>query len=295
MAELPTRIGSYDIERLLATGTMSDVYKGRTIHPQTKTPVYHAVKVLHKKIGRRLGWCSKFHSELKAIIKDEHLLEYKEVEYDSKYEYYFVADFLECKPVSRQSMRRERSHEILDCFIRILQALEKAHKKGYVHGNVKPTNVIVRRAEGGRAQAILSDWGITYAYEPGGFNTEKLMGVSAYMSPERVTEFVNNVEEKASKLTPAADTYSMGATIIEALSGSRPWGGCTSLEDLDKAKQTKKYVLLHVNYPVRHVSIQKLNDVLKKATSYDAAGRYASAAELGTALEGCKLAEEKKA
>jgi hypothetical protein len=43
------------------------------------------------------------------------------------------------------------------------------------------------------------------------------------------------------------------------------------------------------------VSIQKLNDVVKKALSYDAGSRYGSAAELASALEACKVAEEKKA
>jgi serine/threonine protein kinase len=295
MAELPTKIGSYDIERLLATGIMSDVYKGRTIHPQTKTPVYHAVKVLNPKIGKRIDWCAKFHSELKSIIKDEHLLEYKELEFDPKYNYYFVADFLECKPASRQSLRRERSHEILDCFIRILQALEKAHKKGYIHGNIKPTNVIVRRGEGGKAQAILSDWGLTYIYDAAGFPVEKFQAVAPYMSPERVNEFLNNVEYKQSKLTPASDTYALGATLIEALSGTRPFAGCGNAEELDKAKQSKKYLLLHVNFPVRHVNIQKLNEVVRKSVAYDAGSRYGSAGEFAQALEGCKLQEEKKA
>src|SRR5262245_32765463 len=83
MAEtkLPDKIGSYQIRRMLATGTMGDVYQGSTVDPRTKTPVYLAIKVLNPKTARRLDYLARFKSE----IKDDHLLEYKEVEYDSKF------------------------------------------------------------------------------------------------------------------------------------------------------------------------------------------------------------------
>lgn len=283
---IPTRIGGYDIRRLLATGTMGDVYQGTTIDPRTKTPVYHAVKVLNPKVAKRLEWCVRFKSE----IKDDHLMEYREVEYDSKYQYYFVSDYLEVKPASRQALRRERSHEILDCFVRILEGMEKAHKKKYIHGNIKTSNVLVRRAEGGRAQAILNDWGISYVWDPEYFTGAKFDAAVPYMSPERIREYVDGVDPKESKLTPAADTYSLTATLVETLSGTRPFSGAKSLEELDAFKRDKKYLLLHVNFPVRHVDIQKLNEAVRKGLSYDVAGRFGSAAEMASALSACKLA-----
>jgi len=291
MAEaLPSRIGGYDIRRLLGTGTMGDVYHGVVVNAQTKVQEFYAVKVLNTKVAKRLEWCVRFRSE----VKDPHLLEYKEIEFDSKYQYYFVADYLEVKAASRAAFRRERSKEILDSFAKVAGALDKAHKKKYIHGNIKTSNLLVRRAEGNVAQAILSDWGLTYVYDKEYFSGERFQSTFPYMSPERIQELVGGVDPKASKLTAAADTYSLTCVLIETLTGQRPFSGCAGLDDLDKAKREQKYLLLNLNFPVRHINIQKLNEIIRKGLQYEAGARFGSAAELAQALEGCKV-ESKKA
>ncbi len=289
--QLPPKIGNYDIRRLLASGTMGDVYQGSTIDPRTKTPVYFAIKVLNPKTATRLDYLARFKSE----IKDDHLQEYKEIEYDSKVQYYFVADYLEVKPISRGVLKRERSSDILDLFGKVCAGLEKAHKKNYIHGNIKTSNFLIRRAEEGVAQPILSDYGLAYVYDKDVFAGERFEQSFAYMSPEKVEELVAGVEPKASKLTAAADTYSLVAVLAEALSGSRPFAGARTPEELLAAKRDRKYLLLHVNSPVARVNVQKLNEVVRRGLSYDAGSRFASVGELASALAACKLAEAKTA
>lgn len=287
---LPSKIGTYDIRRMLATGTMGDVYQGSTIDPRTKTPVYFAIKVLNPKSAKRHDYLARFKSE----IKDDHLIEYKEIEYDSKFQYYFVSDYLEVKPVSRGSLKRERSPEILDVFAKVCASLDKAHKKGYIHGNIKTSNFLIRRAEEGVAQPILSDYGLCYVYDKDYFTGDRFESAFAYMSPEKIDELLAGVEPKASKLNAAADTYSLACVLVEALSGMRPFAGPRTPDEMKDAKRDRKYFLLHVNHPVCRVDIRRLNETIKRALSYDAGARYASAAEFGAALTACKVGGDVK-
>ena len=289
-AKLPAKIGTYEIRRHLASGIMGEVYQASTMDARTKTPVYLAIKVLNPKTALRLDYLPKFRND----VRDDAVLEFKEVEYDATYQYYFVSDFLEVKPISRQSLRREPSNVIMDIFSRICTAVEKAHKKGYVHGNIKTSNVLIRRGEEQAAMPIVSDFGIGYLYDKEVFSGEQFASTFPYMSPEKVGELVANVEPKNSKLTPAADVYSLTAVLVETLTGTRPFAGTSSVEELLQAKRDRKYLMLHVNYPVCRVNIQKLNEVIRKGLSFDAGSRFASATDLGSALAACKVAETKK-
>lgn len=287
MPSLPAKIGKYDVKRLLATGAMGDVYLAATVDERTRVPVHHAIKVLNPKSAKRLAWVTR----LRTDAKDDCLLDFREIDYDADREY-FVSDYLEVKPVSRAILKKERSSEILDLFARVAAGLDKGHRKNYVHGNVKTSNFLIRRGkdENNRESVhpILSDYGITYVPGPDLFGGDRLRSVAAYMSPERIDSLVAG-DAKNEGVTPASDVYSLGAVLAEALSGSAPFAEAGDLEALKKAKREKRYLLLHVNHPVRHVDIRRLNDVLKRCLAPDPAGRYASAGEFASAISACRL------
>jgi serine/threonine-protein kinase len=285
----PQKIGRYDIKRILATGNMGDVYQATTLDERTRVPIYFAIKVLNPKVAKRLDYVQRF----RADVKDECVQEYVEIDYDQKVQYYFVCHYLEVKPISRTVLRRERSPEIVDLFVRAATALDKAHGKKYIHGNIKASNLLIRRAkdENGKEAVtpILSDFGMTYIYEAGYFSGPRVKSVLSYMAPERLEQFVSGADGVAG-LTAASDVYSLGAVLAEALSGSSPFGDAENLDALRKAKAEKKYLMLHVNHPVRRVDIKQLNEVLRRCLSPDPGGRFASAAEFASALAACKVA-----
>jgi serine/threonine-protein kinase len=287
-AALPQKIGKYDVKRILATGTMGDLYQASTLDERTRTPIYFAIKVLNPKIARKLPFVSR----IKSDVKEDCVLEFKEVDYDAKVQDFFVADYLEVKPVSRGILRRERSPEILGLFARLAQALDKAHRKGYVHGNVKTSNVLIRRARDEKgvdtAYPLLSDFGLTYAYDPAYFVGPRFRAVFPYMSPERIEKLVAG-DVKNEGLSPAADVYSLAAVLAEALSGAAPYADGSDVDGLLKAKRERKYLLLHVNHPVRRVDIKKLNETLRRALAPDPGGRFATAADFASELLACRL------
>ena len=288
-ASIPGKIGNYDIKRVLATGNMGDVYQATSMDPRTNTPVYHAVKVLNPEIAKKLANLQRFRSE----IKDDTLLEYKEVGYDPKYQDFFVSDYLEVRPISRTILRKERSPEIIDLFVRVATALDKAHKKNYVHGNIKSSNFLIRRGkdeEGVESVTpILSDFGLAYIYNEDYFSGDRFPGIFPYMAPERMESLLTGEEEEEEKFSASADVYSLGMVLAETLTGTLPFQEATTIDSLRTAKQDTRFVLLHVNHPVKRVDIRRLNQVIQRCLSPDSGGRYTSAGEFASALAACRL------
>lgn len=96
----------------------------------------------------------------------------------------------------------------------VASALEALHAAGWVHFDVKPANILVDR--GGRA--LLADFGLSTAIRTrAGAPARDVEGAGTpdYMAPERY---------RGGIVTPASDLYSVGAVILEALTGS-PHGG----------------------------------------------------------------------
>ncbi len=95
-----------------------------------------------------------------------------------------------------------------------------SHRKGVVHRDVKPGNVLIN--DDGRA--ILTDFGIaTMAGDPALTSTGVVLGSPAYMSPERA---------RGQKPGPEADMWSLGATLYSAAEGRPPYDGDNALGTL---------------------------------------------------------------
>ncbi len=102
----------------------------------------------------------------------------------------------------------------------LLGALEAAHAQGVVHRDVKPGNVMV--AEQGTAK--LADFGIASVKgDPKITHTGLIMGSPAYMAPEQA---------KGEPAGPAADLWSLGATLYFALQGEPPFHKASAVATL---------------------------------------------------------------
>ena len=99
---------------------------------------------------------------------------------------------------------------VLDIGARLAEALAYAHRRGVVHRDVKPANVLINWALG---EAKLSDFGLARGAWAANTGTGIVPGSPAYMAPEQLAGMVPGAP---------ADLYALGVTLFELLCGQRP-------------------------------------------------------------------------
>jgi predicted Ser/Thr protein kinase len=159
-----------------------------------------------------------------------------------------------------------RSVDITQQIARALQAL---HDAGIVHGDVKPSNVIVHRA-GGEDHAYLVDFGVARRTEFADPRTNELVGgTPAYAAPETAD----------GPPSPATDQYALACVLYELLTGDKPFG----------SGEPAVLALRHASAPRPHVSesepaLAYLDAPIARAMAIDPAQRYRDAATFGREL-----------
>lgn len=179
------------------------------------------MKVLRAEYSTAPKFVKRFQREAKAASSLQHPNIVQVYDYGQSNGNYFLV----MEPVEGTDLRRSlRSRGMLavDQAISIAHdvalGLGAAHRKGMVHRDVKPQNVLV-----GRDRSIkLTDFGIASLYKD--INAERLtttgmtLGTVQYYAPEQAQGEV---------VTPAADIYALGIVMYEMLTGRTPFDGDT--------------------------------------------------------------------
>ena len=282
VGEMPKTIGGYEIIRSLGSGVMGEVYLGR------KENITHAIKILNNRVAQKLDSAHRFEKE----ILHENILQYLDIRFEEEHQHYFITDYLEVRPVSSRLVRRQRHRVILDMFLKVCAGLSYMHGQGVIHGNIKSTNILVRR-EGEDFQPIISDMGIGYKYDAGYFTGGVFRASVPYMSPEYIA-YITAPGAKPTLpegVTEASDLYSLAVSLCESLTG-RPLydeDDMLDLKTLVKAKQTKEFKLVAVNHPSASMDIGRLNGLLNRCLSFDSSERPQSVDEFAEELKASKL------
>jgi hypothetical protein len=152
----------------------------------------------------------------------------------------------------------------------VAEALEHAHRRGVLHRDVKPSNVMITR--GGRV--MLVDFGLSSNQSASTRRTRTGIGVGtlAYMAPEQL--------RGERELDARVDVYSLGVTLYELLTLRLPFASSSQAERRDRAD-------LGVPADLRKTDPRiswELETVVQTATDPDPARRYATAADLARDL-----------
>ena len=218
-----SRIPGYQILDKLGKGAMATVYRAKQISLDRIV----AVKVLPKKMSESPEFVERFYKEGKAAARLSHnnIVQAIDVASTPDDYHYFVMEYVEGKtlydimqPPPVGEGRAFTEAEALDITIQMADALAHAHKRGLIHRDVKPKNILLTP----QGIAKLTDLGLARATddkEAAASEAGKAYGTPYYISPEQVRGDLD--------IDFRADIYSLGATMYHMVTGRPPFEGET--------------------------------------------------------------------
>jgi serine/threonine protein kinase len=263
------QVGAYRVIEQLGQGGMATVYKA--YHPALDR--YVALKVLHPAFLEDKNFQARFVREAKLVAKLEHpniVPIYDFAEHEGRP--YLVMKFIEGITLkARISQGSIGNEDILRIVEAVGAALAYAHKRGILHRDVKPSNVIL--ASDG--QIYLADFGLARIAQSGEttLTTDMVIGTPQYISPEQALG--------KKELDEGTDIYSFGVMLYEMTVGRVPFSADTPFSIIHD----------HIYTPLPLPSVENpsvsadLERVLLKALAKERSDRYADVPALVEAFK----------
>src|SRR5687768_1478025 len=233
-----TRMGPYEVESAIGAGGMGEVYKAR----DTRLERSVAIKVLPHHLASSSDLRARLEREARAISSLQHpnICVLHDVGHDAESTTdYLVMEFLEGETLAKRLAKGSMPVEqVLKVAVEIADALDKAHKQGLVHRDLKPGNVMLTKSgaklmDFGLAKAQMVLAGASTAGAPS-FTAAatanspatpltaagSIVGTYQYMSPEQI---------EGKEADSRSDIFAFGALLYEMTTGKRAFEGKSQL------------------------------------------------------------------
>ena len=264
----------YEVVQHIGHGGMADVF----LAIDTILNRHVAIKILRSDQSTDAISILRFEREAQAATTLAHpnIVEIYDVgEY--KNHHYIVMEYVAGKTLKK--VIRDRAPllnlEAVDTMKQLTSAVAEAHKRGIIHRDIKPQNVIVK-SDG---SLKILDFGIATAKGSAQLTqANNVMGSVHYLAPELA---------KGEPASPQSDIYALGIVFYEMLTGDVPF----------KADQAVQIALQHMREPMPSVRKanpnvpQSVENIIIRATAKNPRLRYQSCDEMLKDLEKCMLPE----
>jgi pSer/pThr/pTyr-binding forkhead associated (FHA) protein len=209
---IPQPFDRYELIDELGRGGMGVVYRARDKNDGSLV----ALKVVLPAVAASPEDLARFIREARILKKltDPHIVPYHDLGH-ARGQLYFAMTLV--PGTNGQILLREHNGPLpirraVNIVCQLLDALYAAHQAGFVHRDVKPSNLIIE-PRGADDFVWLADFGLARAYQgstlSGLTTTGSIGGTLPFMAPEQITDYRN--------VTPAADQYSAAATLYYLL------------------------------------------------------------------------------
>ena len=210
-----TRLGNrYEIIEKIGTGGMSDVYRAKDTTLNREV----AIKVLKEEYANDTAFVTKFRAEAQAAAGLEHpnIVNVYDVGNENGL-YYIVMEHVEGITLKTYISKKGQLsyNEVISIAIQVGRGIEAAHKKGIIHRDIKPQNIMISK----EGKVKVTDFGIARAVTSNTVSAD-LMGSVHYSSPEQA---------RNGFVTYSSDIYSLGIVMYEMSTGRVPFDGDTTV------------------------------------------------------------------
>ncbi len=208
------RFSNYDLVRRIDVGGMGEVYLA---HQRSAFGREVAIKIIRSDLVHDLTARARFlrEAEVSAHLKHEHILPLFEFGEDQG-RLFLVTPYIQGGTLARRIQSGPLTlSEVHQLFTPLVQAVAYIHRRGVIHRDLKPTNILLDQ-EDGQIYVRLIDFGIATlqgrSASPPLTTAGSEMGTIAYMAPERLSGIA----------APSNDIYSLGIILYEMLTGHIP-------------------------------------------------------------------------
>ncbi len=214
----PTKLGRYDLIRVLGTGAMGLVYEARDPNLGRRVAI-KTIRVENLSEEAAAKYELRFRTEARSAARLQHPNIVSV--YDSGRDgdtAFLVMEFIEGDDLKYHLDKGDRYtlKQTLGIMGNLLSALDYAHRHGIVHRDIKPANLLIE--PGGRVK--LTDFGVARIQDSDDATRTQgtMVGTLKYMSPEQV---------RGQPIDARADLFAAGVVLYQLLTGKRPFDGDT--------------------------------------------------------------------
>lgn len=216
--------GEYEIVNVLGVGGMGEVYRAR----HRRLDEHRAIKVMHAELSQKKGASEFFYREAKALLAVRHpaVVHCHDLLSDDQGRVYLIMEMIEGIPLSKKMNDGPLSaDDVAVLGARVSHGLSAAHRKGVIHRDVSPDNIVLPKGRVREAKII--DFGIAKLLEEGeGTIVDGFKGKLSYASPEQLGFYGGKIDGRS-------DFYSLGLVLVAAALGRPMSMGTSVMEAVD--------------------------------------------------------------
>jgi Tol biopolymer transport system component/predicted Ser/Thr protein kinase len=277
-----TKLGPYEILSAIGAGGMGEVYKAR----DTRLDRIVAIKVLPTHLADRAELRERFDREARTIasLNHPHICVLHDIGHQNGIDF-LVMEYLEGETLAQRLVKGPLPmQQVLQYAIEISDALDKAHRKGITHRDLKPGNVMLTKSG-----TKLLDFGLAKlkqdaapAIPDSQLPTMKsaitgqgmILGTLQYMAPEQV-------EGKTDQIDARTDIFAFGAVVYEMATGKKAFEGQSQASLIAKILETDPPPISSL----QPLTPPALDRVVKTCLAKDPDDRWQTARDLSRELK----------